>query len=150
MEYVIKHGTGFSVEVGSPEEPEITRWTSWGNGDLQQSFMLHTPEGTLITDPVLPQQGEALKILKQRAGRVAAIPQSLSLCTSGIFPKPPDATEHRYMVLPRLRKPRSMVVSSMRAMVQPNHYLAGYRPLNQVMRTAKYGCIGRLPKARKY
>ena len=73
MEYVIKHGTGFSVEVGSPEEPEITRWTSWGNGDLQQSFMLHTPEGTLITDPVLPQQGEALNILKQRAGRVAAI-----------------------------------------------------------------------------
>jgi len=54
MEYVIKHGTGVSVEVGSPEEPEITRWTSWGNGDLQQSFMLHTPEGTLITDPVLP------------------------------------------------------------------------------------------------
>ena len=56
MEYVIKHGTGFSVEVGSPEEPEITRWTSWGNGDLQQSFMLHTPEGTLIADPVLPQE----------------------------------------------------------------------------------------------
>lgn len=73
MEYVIKHGTGFSVEVGSPEEPEITRWTSWENGDLQQSFMLHTPEGTFITDPVIPQQGEALKILKQRAGRVAAI-----------------------------------------------------------------------------
>ena len=73
MEYVIKHGTGFSVEVGSPEEPEITRWTSWGNGDLQQSFMLHTPEGTLITDPVLPQQSEALNALKQRAGRVAAI-----------------------------------------------------------------------------
>ena len=73
MEYVIKHGTGFSVEVGSPEEPEITRWTSWGNGDLQQSFMLHTSEGTLITDPVLPQQSEALNALKQRAGRVAAI-----------------------------------------------------------------------------
>ena len=56
MEYVIKHGTGFSLEVGSLEEPEITRWTSWGNGDLQQSFMLHTPEGTLVTDLVLPQQ----------------------------------------------------------------------------------------------
>ena len=47
MEYVIKHGTGFSVEVGSPEEPEITRWTSWGNGDLQQSFMLHTLKARL-------------------------------------------------------------------------------------------------------
>ena len=73
MDYFIKHGTRFSVEVGTPEEPEITRWTSWGHGDLQQSFLLHTPEGALITDPVLPQHSEALRALKHRAGKVAAI-----------------------------------------------------------------------------
>ena len=38
MEYVIKHGTGFSVEVAPQKSLKSTRWTSWGNGDLQQSF----------------------------------------------------------------------------------------------------------------
>ena len=74
-----------------------------GNGDLQQSFMLHTPEGTLITDPVLPQQGEALKILKQRAGRVAAI-LSLSPLHERHILKLLGATEHRYMVPPSAKK----------------------------------------------
>ena len=73
MDYIIKIGTHFEVEVGTPEEPEITRWTSWGLGDLQQSFLLHTSEGTLMVDPVLPQLSESLKAIKQRAGRVQAI-----------------------------------------------------------------------------
>lgn len=73
MEYVIKQGTGVGLEVGTPEAPEITRWTSWGHGDLQQSFMLHTDAGTVITDPVLPAQSEALQLIKRHAGKVAAI-----------------------------------------------------------------------------
>ena len=73
MERIIKQGTGLAVEIGTVETPEITRWTSWGLGDLQQSFMLHTPAGTLITDPVLPPLSEGLQAIKRRAGKVAGI-----------------------------------------------------------------------------
>ena len=73
MELIVKQGTGLAIEVGTSEAPEITRWTSWGFGDLQQSFMLHTAEGTLVTDPVLPPLSEALQAIKRRAGKVRGI-----------------------------------------------------------------------------
>lgn len=73
MEYYIQHGVCFSTAVGTDERPEITRWTSWGHGDLQQSYLLHTAEDTLVIDPVLPKSSDGLRALKRRAGKVAAI-----------------------------------------------------------------------------
>ena len=73
MEYYIQHGVCFSTAVGTDERPEVTRWTSWGHGDLQQSYLLHTAEGTLVVDPVLPKSSDGLRALKRRAGKVTAI-----------------------------------------------------------------------------
>ena len=73
MDYHIQHGVCFSVAAGTGREPHVTRWTSWGHSDLQQSYLMHTDDGTLMVDPVLPKTSEALRALKDRAGKVAAI-----------------------------------------------------------------------------
>jgi hypothetical protein len=73
MDYYIQNGVCFSTLVGAPEGPEIIRWTTLGNGDLQQSYLLDTAEGTLIVDPVLPKSSEGLRALTHRAGKVTAI-----------------------------------------------------------------------------
>ena len=65
LDYHIQHGVCFSIAVGTPDLPEITRWTSWGHGDLQQSYLLHSSEGTHIIDPVLPKTSDALQALKR-------------------------------------------------------------------------------------
>ncbi|NKB72620.1 MAG: hypothetical protein GKR89_36575 [Candidatus Latescibacteria bacterium] len=79
MDYFIKHGTALSVAVGTEAKPEISRWASWGHGDLQQSFILHTADGPLITDPVIPAHSPALQAIKARAGKVAGIVSLSSL-----------------------------------------------------------------------
>jgi hypothetical protein len=73
VDYFVQNGVAFSTQVGSDKEPAITRWTSWGPGDLQQSYLLHTTEGTLVVDPVLPGRSDSLQELKRCAGKVAAI-----------------------------------------------------------------------------
>ncbi len=73
MDYYIQRGVSFSTAVGTVEGPDITRWTTWGDGDLQQSYLLHTDQGTLVVDPVLPRSAEAMGALTGRAGEVTAV-----------------------------------------------------------------------------
>ena len=68
MPTFIACGTRIGVEVGSEREPEIVRWTVWGNGDLQQSFLLLTKDGAVLVDPVEPTSKDALAALRAYAG----------------------------------------------------------------------------------
>ena len=45
MKTFIERGTRFVTEVGADENPDVIRWTNWGNGPFQQCFALMTDEG---------------------------------------------------------------------------------------------------------
>jgi hypothetical protein len=45
----------------------------WETETCSKSYLLHTAEGTLIVDPVLPKSSEELRALTYRAGKVTAI-----------------------------------------------------------------------------
>lgn len=61
----INRGNRINTEIGTDEQPELIRWTTWNEGgqDIQQSFALKSSEGVVWVDPVRPKNEEALRIL---------------------------------------------------------------------------------------
>ena len=78
METVIQYGTGFLVEIGTEPKPGLVRWTTWGNNDIQQSYLLSTSDGSILVDPIQPIGRQARNALKEYAdGRFQSV-----VCTS--------------------------------------------------------------------
>ena len=78
METVIQYGTRFLVEIGTKPKPGLVRWTTWGNNDIQQSYLLSTSDGSILVGPIQPIGRQALNALKEYAdGRFQAV-----VCTS--------------------------------------------------------------------
>ena len=74
----IQSGTRFLVEVGTNSKPGLVRWTTWGNNDIQQSYLLSARDGAILVDPIQPIGRQALNALKKYAdGRFQAV-----ICTS--------------------------------------------------------------------
>jgi len=64
----IDRGTRINIEIGTDEQPELIRWTSWnGGGDLQQSYVLKSSDGIIWIDPVRPKHKDALHTLNRLA-----------------------------------------------------------------------------------
>ena len=78
MDTFIKSGTRFHIEVGISSMPGLVRWTTWGNHDIQQSYLLSARDGAVLVDPIQPIGRQALNALKKYAdGRFQAV-----ICTS--------------------------------------------------------------------
>ena len=55
MQYFIENGCRITVEVGTQRRPLVVRWTTWhGRSDLKQSYLLVTPDGGVLIDPIEP------------------------------------------------------------------------------------------------
>ena len=63
----IQPGTRFLVEVGTKPEPALVRWTTWGNKDIQQSYLLSPRDGAILIDPIRPIGRQALNTLREYA-----------------------------------------------------------------------------------
>ncbi|MBT3211397.1 MAG: hypothetical protein HN345_05225 [Planctomycetaceae bacterium] len=80
MHTFIDRGTRVITEMGTDEQPEVIRWTTWNGGeqDLQQSFALKSSDGIIWVDPVRPRNENALRTLDKLAdGNPVAV-----LCTT--------------------------------------------------------------------